>query len=477
MNSGGYRGYDADSSKGLPPVTPPSGKFMAQLFLVPLLIVGGIALVFFGVVWMFGDVFGGLGGSRTPAQFLDRIDNTNLDQRWRAASDLAQVLLRDDKLASNSQFALDLTDRLRKAMEASAAKEKAILDRLEKYPKLAEKLNKLVQKLPVGERDPNDVTNEWSALESDWKKLEPELNFILFLSSSLGNFMVPVGAPLLAELATQEGADVSVIEAQKRRQAVWALANLGDNLRRFDRLPADQQEAVLTALDEETKGGSSARADLARAALENLRSRQAGKFATMGVAPALVKCAEVGYPREKKRDPYLREFAGFAMGFWQGTPEENKAMDDALIALTQDDGHGNELLLEFSLNPENQKNDSRPVTRDPGARIQYNAAAALARRGSDRARLDMLEDMLDEELQTKQNVLRKNDGTEGPDEGTAFLTVRTTLQALALLAEKQPSLVAARPSLLEAVEKLSQSKYAEVRMEAERTKLMLKPKS
>src|SRR5262245_32394041 len=105
-----------DPDKGLPPVRPPSGRHIVQLFLVPGLIVGGAVTILLGFSWLAG-------GSRTPAQFLKNIDSANADIRWRAASDLAQVLKRDENLASDPEFALRLAEHLQRALEE--------LDRLE----------------------------------------------------------------------------------------------------------------------------------------------------------------------------------------------------------------------------------------------------------------------------------------------------------------------------------------------------------
>src|SRR5438067_13590631 len=105
-----------ERAKGLPPVTPPSGRHVAQLFLIPGLIVAGAVTLLLGFSWLAG-------GSRTPEQFLKNIDSANTDIRWRAANDLAQVLKRDDKLAADPAFALRLTERFARALDE--------LDRLE----------------------------------------------------------------------------------------------------------------------------------------------------------------------------------------------------------------------------------------------------------------------------------------------------------------------------------------------------------
>src|SRR2546423_15439883 len=94
--------------RGLPPVTPPSGRFIAQLFLVPGMIVLVAVLLLLAFRYL-------LGGGYEPANFLKQLDSDNADIRWRGASDLAQVLKRPESLNLKSDpiFALDLAHRLR----------------------------------------------------------------------------------------------------------------------------------------------------------------------------------------------------------------------------------------------------------------------------------------------------------------------------------------------------------------------------
>src|SRR3712207_4375297 len=95
-----------DPVKSLPPVQPPpSAAHIIKLFVVPLLIVLGVVGIAVLVMW-------GLGGGRTPSGFLADLRSTNPDVRWRAAQDLAQVLLRDDWLASEPGLGLDLAVEL-----------------------------------------------------------------------------------------------------------------------------------------------------------------------------------------------------------------------------------------------------------------------------------------------------------------------------------------------------------------------------
>src|SRR5437870_3598056 len=110
-----------DPPKGLPPVTPPSGRFIAQLFLVP----GAIVLLAVLLLLAFRYL---LGGAYTPSSFLRQLDSDNADIRWRGASDLAQVLKRPESvhLKADAQFALDLCQRLRASVDDLVTEEKSI---------------------------------------------------------------------------------------------------------------------------------------------------------------------------------------------------------------------------------------------------------------------------------------------------------------------------------------------------------------
>src|SRR5579884_546865 len=286
---------------GLPTVRPPSGKFIVQLFLVPGLIVALIVGVLLLFTWLFG-------GPRTPEEWLKKLDSDNADVRWRAAADLAQTLRRDQRLASDPNFALQLALRLRRSLNETRTTEKDL----------------------AGGQFSGEEANRQR------KELEPKRNFQNFLCACLGNFVVPSGGPILKEVAEGrlDGKDI-VMEPQARallrRQAVWGLANLGENLKRFDALPDPDRMTVLARLEEaarpagdggaEKVGEAKDLADWARAALALLRHRQGGQPDAFGVDVTFARCAEAD-------DPVLRYFTAFACNFWFGTPEENRRIDD-----------------------------------------------------------------------------------------------------------------------------------------------------
>ena len=176
------------ASKGLPTVLPPSGKEIARLFLTPLLIVIGLVIPLVGFFWLFG-------GAWTPEDYLRKLDDPNPDVRWRGAETLSQMLLRDDNLASNPKFGLDLADRLRQTLDDNAGAERALAERLRQQPK--------------------------TELIRENKALDPGRDHVLYLGSCLGSLTIPVGAPLLSRMAiTQDGAEPQVV-TRRRWQALW----------------------------------------------------------------------------------------------------------------------------------------------------------------------------------------------------------------------------------------------------------------
>src|SRR4051794_17453530 len=174
-----------DPTRGLPPVVPPSGRFIAQLFLVPGLIVAGAVVVLLGFSWLAG-------GTRSSDAFLRDLDSANPDIRWRTASDLAQVLKRDEGLATDPVFGL----------------------------KLAGLLHQATAELARAERDQAEAGNRAALAETTVKARM----YVQYLAACLGNLMTPAGGPALAELASKSPSRDEKTDALLRRQAVWALA-------------------------------------------------------------------------------------------------------------------------------------------------------------------------------------------------------------------------------------------------------------
>jgi hypothetical protein len=280
------------AGKGLPPVTPPSGAFIVQLFLVPGIIVAVAVFILMGFSWL-------VGGESSTDKLLQRLENPNADIYWRAANELAQRIHRDDQLAADPKVALRLAGLLRKALDE--------LDRAEQ-----------------------------SLLESEHKDHRQDLRtkrkHVEFLIPCLGHLSIPTGVPLLTEIALRTKGDLKT-SVLLRRQAVWALATLGDNLKRFSKLDPEQAAAVREAL-RQAEGGTTEQAQWAGLTLGYLDGTQRN----IGVIEALARCAHTrGDPTD---DVFLRELVAEALGFWEGDDAANALAEQTLLALARDDGHG-----------------------------------------------------------------------------------------------------------------------------------------
>jgi hypothetical protein len=129
-----------------------------------------------------------------------------------------------------------------------------------------------------------------------------------------------------------------------------------------------------------------------------------------------------------------------------------------------------------------QAQQSQPIAPAPtalpspaGWEIRYNATIALARRGSQQTRLDLLAEMLDEDQLRHNFRVQRPDGGMVPNEAMVQQTVLAALAALVELHRKNPELDL---SELDApLLKLENSRHLAVRTEAEKTRLLLGKKS
>lgn len=408
---------------------PPSGKFLAQLFLIPLGIVTVAVCILVFLNWLVGGFF-------TPEQMLKDLRSGNTEVRWRRASDLAQVLKRDDNLAANAGFALSVEDLLRQALRDNDAAERAYVEKQKTQPPATSAPAEPLGKVGVP------------------KELSDERSFVEFLISCMGNFSIPVGVPLLNEIALREdGIDKETL-AQRRQLAVWSLATAADNLKRFDRLPRETRAAVLAKLEEEASGEAGDRRNLARATREYLAARADGKATALDVDKTLARCAT-------SPDLDLRKFAALALTFWEGTPEENERMEQTLLQLSD---------------PASLPADADRVK---GREVRYQATMALARRGSKKTaeRFAVLREMLDEKsLSEIFRVKSKAKDKEVPD--TAIIGVIMTDAAKSIaelhkkLKEKGEELDFS--PLMPGLETVAQHENASLRLAAELTVLELK---
>jgi phage gp16-like protein len=293
---------------GLPPVQPPSARFIGQLFVIPGLIILVVVVLFILSVLLVKR-------EREPDHFLSQLDSNNLDIRWRGASDLAQILKRPEpatlRWKADTTFALDLAERL------ETARKQLLEDEQKIGAEIAKSTDKDRQLM--------------------WRKLRPQRDLISFLASALGEFHMPVGAPLLCTIAEHDSSADLKGNTLQRRKALWALMNMGENLKGFKKMPTEQQDAALAALREEAAKGTTARANWARTALHYLEPGAVQIRAHESIVlvdQSLVRLAD-------SDDRFMRELVAMAFNFWDGPEAEA-----TLLKLSRDTGRGTLIRVE-----------------------------------------------------------------------------------------------------------------------------------
>ena len=297
----------AQPAPGLPPVQPPSGRFIAQLFVVPGLIILVVVLIVMGLSY-YGKQM------RDPSYFLHQLDNDNPDIRWRGASDLAQILKRPEpatlRWKADPKFALDLAERLDLAFQRLLKDEKRI------GMEFAQSTDKNKHLL--------------------WRPLNKDRDHINFLAAALGEFHAPVGAPVLCAILKHDGSPDLNGNTLQRRKALWALINMGENLKTFATIPAEHRQNLLAGLKEEANADG-ARAGWARTALLYLDKGALPGDKIQGI----VKVDETLVVMAEAEDQFLRQLSAIAFTFWDGEQAEA-----TLLKLSRDAGHGSLLRVE-----------------------------------------------------------------------------------------------------------------------------------
>ncbi len=90
----------------LPPVEPPSARFIVQLFIIPFLVVVVLVCFLMLVYVLFGKM--ATGGS-DATELVRTIRSGNENRRWRAAQELASLLHNDPKLTRDPALLGELT--------------------------------------------------------------------------------------------------------------------------------------------------------------------------------------------------------------------------------------------------------------------------------------------------------------------------------------------------------------------------------
>jgi hypothetical protein len=403
--------------RSLPPVEAPNARLIVQLFLVPLVLV----LLVIGLIVL---LFGGLGaGPQTPKEFMEGLRSPSEIKRWKTAQDLAQVLPRKPELRSDVEFALQMTELLEKERQKPPPPPPA----KGKQP------------------DPNEV---------------PDM--LDYLPAALGSFRIPVGLPMLQEIVRANADKAREQERGYRvrfRNALFAIGLLGSRLNEFDALPQEEKEAILAKLQAEA-GPDTGRKTWARLAHEHLSARMtAGPGKEVKDTYEIVETLRLG---ARAPDEYARKFTILALANWRLPKSDELLLQMALDTSPlqyygENDLQDEERDKDGRKSPYSAEEDAKRAQREIG----YNAALALARRGSESTPWRIVKETLDEEKLTK---IYEKDNHGAP----ASRMIVISLMALREGLKQNPKLLDKEPEVRTAVQQLTKSGNAAISVEAER---------
>lgn len=288
---------------GLPPVQPPSGRFLAQLFVIPGLIILVLVVLYIGSKMMVTR-------QHEPAYFLQQLDSDNEDIRWRGASDLAQILKRTEpatlRWKTDPQFALDIAERLDLTFQRLVKREIAL--------------------------GAQAAASDDKAKSLVWRPLQKDRDHLIYLAAALGEFHAPIGAPVLCAILKHDASPDLKGNTQQRRMVLWALINMGVSLNDFAKVPAESRAKLLAGLKDEAAGSK----DAARAA----RARTALYYLDKSLLPNdaradIVKVDETLAHCAQSDDQFIRKLTALSFTFWDGEMAE-----PTLLRLAADTGWG-----------------------------------------------------------------------------------------------------------------------------------------
>ena len=262
------------------------------------------------------------------------------------------------------------------------------------------------------------------------------LNQLDYLPAIVGNFSVPVALPLLTEIvrANIEGKDQALVRA---RNAIVAIGNLGHRLREFDQLPNEEKEQVLLQLRQEA-GPQPGRSTFAQEAYEYLQTRMLAGKQPLADPYGVVATLALG---ARANDELTRKYTIIALANWQAP-----GVDELLRQMTD---VGPDLTVFENADAERGRRE-----------IRYNAALALARRGSSLTPDRIVLETLDEAFLAKVYP--------NPATSPATQLLLKALNDLEAFKRQNPAGFAQRTELLAAARKLADSENLAVQIEARR---------
>lgn len=405
----------------LPPVEPPSARFLIQLFVIPGVIVAVVVAV--------GILVTSLGReSADPRTYLENL-RSNTDKRWHAAVYLASALANDEhaELRYDPQFMADMAAVLDQSIDGGDTGEQAVqfrsfLARALGHFHIARSLPTLVR-ASTTQRDPNEVEVRLSALEAIAQLTDN-------IRQPLAEKLLPQAAALARKSAEAIRSSSGGSEAADRLVAAAdeadAMAKTGryspDLGQRSERLAESFGPLVDAAQAHVTDAADRDRIDELRTTIAEIarQSREAAAVdwqADSPLAEAVLSAADERTeqqredPRLKRSvryDHQLRERGAYALGVLGGT-EALAKLDDLLS-----DAHPN---------------------------VRYNAATSLCRQGAASPRLsEILAEMIgDPQLRIDEPDGGFNESVrESIETNSRQQITANALRAVLLLVDRNP---------------------------------------
>ncbi|MCS7015926.1 MAG: hypothetical protein NZM42_07400 [Gemmatales bacterium] len=414
---------ETSSEEGLPPVEPPSARLIAQLFLIP----GVVVAVLVGLVWLF---FGWLApGSYEPHDFLQGLRSQHDPVRWRTAQDLAQILPRKLALRLDVGFALDLT----------------VL--------LEEELNRESSAFAAG--DPGQA---------------PHL--AEFLPAALGHFHVPIGVPVLCRMVRGHVRNIEYLEGSgdgpesrqvnvaglRVRNSLVALANLGGRIEELAEVSEEDRQRLALNL-QQLAAGEGRKAELARLAWQYWEQRRPR------LSTASSDQSRPTEPTTKDKTPRLVEELHEALTLAVHADDEMSRKFACLALANWPEPELEPLLLELLRRDDPPRLLESATPQRAVLEIQYNAALALLRRHSARTPWRLIEELLDESVLAQRY---RDDSPSGYDAAAVSMVQLAVLRTLLDAERRRPGFVRGQEQVVARLQELQSSRNPAVQMEARR---------
>ncbi|MDB5351923.1 MAG: hypothetical protein JWN86_3170 [Planctomycetota bacterium] len=227
-----------DPPTELPPVEPPSARFIVQLFVIPAAIVIVLVVAYVAFVQLpFGRL---ANGGRDVMDYVRSIKGSNENRRWRSAYELASLIQNDGRLAKDGNLLGELTV----ALDGELAKPKLENPELAEYLALSLGAFQTTKSNPVDGRSTDPIATLSNALgpkQPRTVRVAAAISLSRLAERAGGSFGDPTAVHALA------AASASAEDSAVRQRASYALGYFsGDEaLAALRRRMSDEEDRVV----------------------------------------------------------------------------------------------------------------------------------------------------------------------------------------------------------------------------------------